>query len=111
MQKEGRRAPTSLKTSDTKDKIWCQLLESSQCPSRGQKNQVYYYSTPGHTLLDPLLSLLRIRVSRCTKAAFVPGHERAKQRVFPDLADRLLVALGHVWARVELGPVDLGDAC
>lgn len=37
----------------------------------------------------------------------MPGHERAKQRVFSDLADGLLVALGHVRARVELGPVDL----
>lgn len=39
----------------------------------------------------------------------MPGDERAEQRVFPDLADGLLVALGHIWAGVELGPVDLRE--
>lgn len=40
----------------------------------------------------------------------MPCNQRTQQRVFSDLADGLLVALGHVRAWVEFGPVDLNFA-
>lgn len=79
-------------------------------PAGGPKKPsllLQYATEKPSSLLDPLLALLGVGVPRRAQAALVPGHERAEQRVFPDLGDGLLVALGHVRARVELGPVDL----
>ena len=59
------------------------------------------------TLLDPLLPLLRIRVSSCTKTSLVSCNQWANELVFSNIADSLVVTFCCPWSGIEFWPVDL----